>query len=321
VSTETQGLGIYQITMPIPFPLAQVHAYLIETGDGWAMVDAGFPSEEALAVMQREIDRIAGGPEQIRTVFISHYHPDHSGLAGWLEEAGAQIVIHERDFPQVQRMNSDEPVRPEEYGGAAFAAMAAATSFSWEEMRKEMHRLRFPVREPRLVQGGETVTVGGREFKLVWTPGHTEGHLCVLDVTSNLLFCGDHMLARITPHIGMWRDNGSNPLHRYEESLALVEQMAPARGLPAHEAPIEDLAWRARDLRRHHQQRRERLLDAMGPDLRKPLDIATAVFTGREGPMQMFLALSETLSHLEALVLESLVAREETPDGVLYRLA
>jgi len=233
VSTETQGLGIYQITMPIPFPLAQVHAYLIETGDGWAMVDAGFPSEEALAVMQREIDRIAGGPEQIRTVFISHYHPDHSGLAGWLEEAGAQIVIHERDFPQVQRMNSDEPVRPEEYGGAAFAAMAAATSFSWEEMRKEMHRLRFPVREPRLVQGGETVTVGGREFKLVWTPGHTEGHLCVLDVTSNLLFCGDHMLARITPHIGMWRDNGSNPLHRYEESLALVEQMAPARGLPA----------------------------------------------------------------------------------------
>jgi len=67
VSTEASRLGIHQITMPIPFPLAQVHAYLIETGDGWAMVDAGFPSEEALAVMQGEIERIAGGLSEFAT--------------------------------------------------------------------------------------------------------------------------------------------------------------------------------------------------------------------------------------------------------------
>jgi len=83
------------------------------------------------------------------------------------------------------------------------------------------------------VQGGETITVGGRSFELIWTPGHTEGHVCVFERATNTIFTGDHMLARITPHIGMWRNNGDSPLHRYEESLALIEQLAPARALAA----------------------------------------------------------------------------------------
>lgn len=308
--------------MPIPFPLAGVHSYLIETGDGFAMVDAGFPSEEALARMQAGIREICGGPEKIRTVFITHYHPDHCGLAGWLEARGAQIVLHERDWSQVQSITSNAPPKPEDYGGATVAAMATATNFSFEEMRSQVQRVRYPVESPQLVRGGETISVGGREFKMVWTPGHTEGHLCILDSAEDLLFSGDHMLARITPHIGMWHSNdGDSPLHKFEESLALIEQLNPARALPAHEGPIENVAERARDLIRHHEERRTRVLEAMAGPPRPALDIAQTVFKGREGPMQTFLALSETLAHLDALTREGLVVREEGPEPALYRLA
>ena len=188
-------------------------------------------------------------------------------------------------------------------------------------MRKETHGLRFPLTKPHLVQGGETMAIGGRAFELIWTPGHTEGHLCVLDRATNTIFTGDHMLARITPHIGMWRNNGDSPLHAYEESLALIEHMAPARALPAHEAPIEDVPERARELRQHHEERRQDVLGVMSPQTRPALDIAKDVFRGREGGMQTFLALSETLAHLDALVREGLVVKEDGEGAGFYRLA
>jgi len=319
--SEAAAIGVHQVTMPIPFPLKEVHAYLIDAGGEWVMMDAGFPSQEALSILKPEVERICGGPSKVHTAFISHYHPDHCGLAGWLEAAGTRIVVHERDWPSVERMGSDAPVNPEEYGGSSFAAIAADTNFSFEQMRKETHGLRFPLTKPHLVQGGETMAIGGRAFELIWTPGHTEGHLCVLDRATNTIFTGDHMLARITPHIGMWRNNGDSPLHAYEESLALIEHMAPARALPAHEAPIEDVPERARELRQHHEERRQDVLGVMSPQTRPALDIAKDVFRGREGGMQTFLALSETLAHLDALVREGLVVKEDGEGAGFYRLA
>lgn len=320
-SANTAKIGVYQITMPIPFPLKWVHAYLIDAGGEWAMMDAGFPSQEALAVLKPEVDRICGGPSKVHTAFISHYHPDHCGLAGWLQAHGTKIVVHERDWPSVERMNSSDPVRPEEYGGSSFAAIATETNFSFEQMRQETNTLRFALSSPTLVQGGETVTIGGRVFELIWTPGHTEGHLCVLDRATNTIFTGDHMLARITPHIGMWRNNGDSPLHAYEESLTLIEQMAPARALPAHESPIENVPGRARELRQHHEERRQDVLGVMSTQTRPALDIAKDLFRGREGGMQTYLALSETLAHLEALAIEGLVISEEGAGTGMYRLA
>lgn len=318
---DAAAIGVHQVTMPIPFPLKEVHAYLIDAGGEWVMMDAGFPSEDALAVLKPAVERICGGPSKVHTAFISHYHPDHCGLAGWLEAAGTRIVVHERDWPSVERMNSDAPVNPEEYGGSSFAAIAADTNFSFEQMRQETHGLRYAVSNPHLVQGGETITVGGRAFELIWTPGHTEGHLCVLDRDSNTIFTGDHMLARITPHIGMWRNNGDSPLHAYEESLTLIEEMAPDRAFPAHEAPIEDVPERARELREHHEARRQDVLAVMSTQTRPALDIAKDVFKGREGGMQTFLALSETLAHLDALAREGLVLKEDGDGAGFYRLS
>lgn len=318
---DSTAIGVHRVTMPIPFPLKEVHAYLIDTGSEWVMFDTGFPSEDALAVLKQAVERICGGPGRVHTAFISHYHPDHCGLAGWLEAAGTRIVLHERDWPHVERMGSGAPMDPGEYGDSAFAAIAQETQFSFEQMRQETERVRFPVVQPYLTTGGETLTIGGRSFSLIWTPGHTEGHLCVLDVGTDTIFTGDHILARITPHIGMWHNNGDSPLHRYEESLETIAALAPTRALPAHEQPIEDVAERARELQRHHEERRQRVLEVMSAQPRPAIEIASAVFRGREGGMQTFLALSETLAHLDALVIEGLVARDDDPGTGRYRLA
>ena len=78
-------VGIHQITLPIPFPLQTVHVYLMEAGSGWIMIDSGFPSIEAREKLESEVRRLIGGMEQLSAVIISHFHPDHSGLAGWIQ--------------------------------------------------------------------------------------------------------------------------------------------------------------------------------------------------------------------------------------------
>lgn len=114
----------------------------------------------------------------------------------------------------------------------------------FSRMREMMESIELPAPEPTLISGGEVLTIGGREFELVWTPGYTEGHLCVLDRDEDILFTGDHLLARITPHIGMWPDNQHSPLAAFEQSLDLVTKINPSIALPPKFATFNSVAER-----------------------------------------------------------------------------
>ncbi len=90
---------------------------------------------------------------------------------------------------------------------------------------------------------------------------------------------------------------GGNPLHDFEDSLALVERMAPRRALPAHEGPVEDVGARCREIAAHHQSRRQQILAEVRAQPKTAPQIAKAVFHGRKGGMHQMLALSETEAH------------------------
>ena len=309
--------GVHQITLPIPFPLQQVHCYLVETGAGWLLVDAGFPSEEARHGLDEAIRRLVGGWDSVVGVIVSHFHPDHSGLAGWIQQqAEIPVYIHEKDFEQLQSMRGmmDEGRSPMDSG--PFASLPRDSQPEWERMRETHEPFASLAIEPTLVQGGETLNIDGRELELIWTPGHTEGHLCIYDRADDLLFTGDHLLQRITPHIGLWSPGDVNPLIQFEESCRLVEKLNPGYALPAHEADVERPAERSMEIREHHQTRRVEFLDAVASGADTGYKISRVVFARRTEPMQQFMALSETLAHLDALVVEDRLTRSEDEDPI-----
>ena len=290
----------------MPFGLDQVHSYLIETGDGWVMIDSGFPTRQGLGLLEQEVTRICGDAERIKAVIVTHWHPDHSGLAGWLEEHGAEIILHRLDWESLDRMRAENPFEDAVYADHPIRHIAETINFSWEDMR-HLREVDVPIENPRLVDGDAEIEIGGRRLKLIWTPGHTEGHLCVLDTDTNVLFSGDHVLGRITPHIGLWHDTTTSALHEYERSLRVVAGLAPARALPAHESEVDDVAARVEELLDHHQQRREMVLNSLSDSPKTAPDVVGEVFRPLDEPVQKFLAMSETLAHLEALVVEGLV--------------
>ena len=331
LDTPSLPAGIRRFTMPMPPPLAHVHVWLIETGGGWAIFDTGFPTPEGEALLEQQIRPLLTDGRRLEAAFISHYHPDHTAFAGRLQRAfGCDVYIHSADWRRMQMMSQMDPTAARSRFSAGWAAELGVGFEEGEEqpdsmfarMRAARENMDLPLPEPTLVEGGEVLDIGGREFEMIWTPGHTEGHLCVLDRAEQALFTGDHLLARITPHIGMWPEDARSPLPQFEQSLDLVAELNPALALPAHERVIEHPADRAAEILDHHQERRRHILDAVDGGDRTIRDVAVAVFPKRAADrMQLAMAMSETVAHLEALVEEGKLRRSGRDTARSYALA
>ena len=84
------------------------------------------------------------------------------------------------------------------------------------------------------------VTLGGREWVGLFTPGHTDDHLCLYDEEGGVLLAGDQVLPTITPHISGLIPG--DPLLMYIESLDRLSDLPHVSTvLPAHGQPFHDL--------------------------------------------------------------------------------
>lgn len=88
--------GIHWLRMPLPFQLNHINLWLLRDGDGWTIVDTGFANDDV-----RDIWRplIAGLDGPVRRLIVTHFHPDHLGLATWLmAETGAELWMTTGEF-------------------------------------------------------------------------------------------------------------------------------------------------------------------------------------------------------------------------------
>src|SRR5262245_3193528 len=77
--------GILWSRIPLPVRLNHINVYLIEDGDGWAILDTGIDNAATRGVW----DALVAGPlagRRLTRLIVTHFHPDHIGLAGWLCE-------------------------------------------------------------------------------------------------------------------------------------------------------------------------------------------------------------------------------------------
>ena len=75
--------GVHWVRMPLPFSLKWINLWLLEDGDGWTVVDTGIPNSETKAHWRTIFDTVLGG-KPVKRVIVTHMHPDHIGLAGWM---------------------------------------------------------------------------------------------------------------------------------------------------------------------------------------------------------------------------------------------
>ena len=114
-----------------------------------------------------------------------------------------------------------------------------------------------PYEELTMVEDGQYLNLLGEEYRVIWTPGHSDGHICLFRERDGVFIAADHVLPRITPNVGLYSDNDrANPLGDYLDSLRKVQNLPASIVLPGHGEPFTDLAGRVQEIIEHHERTR-----------------------------------------------------------------
>ena len=298
--------GVLWMRMPLPFALDHVNLWALDDGDGWCLVDTGF-ADDAIKGHWRTLlaGPLAGRP--ISRIVVTHMHPDHIGLAGWLlEDRPATLLTTQAEWLAARMLWLDESDGLKRAYGRFYhrAGLDDGMVASLVRRRGAYRRSVSPVpAEFRPIRHGQTLTVGGRPWRVLTGRGHSPDHACLHAPDLGLLIAGDQVLPRISPNISVWPSAPeADPLGEYLDSLGMFAEMpGDVLTLPSHGLPFRGLAGRIAALRDHHEERLTVTLDAC----RAPsgaLAVTHALFPRALDTHQMMFAVGEALAHLNRLV-------------------
>ncbi len=290
--TEVEAVapGVLRAQLHIEFPgLAHINTYLIEGPDGFDVIDPGLPGPASWNSLLERLASVSFPVERVRSIVITHSHPDHFGNAERLAEASgnAMIITHRAfrtmfdplhvcvmgdDCDDPAHAHPDEGQAPFEAGRQFSSDMSVAAPWGkvWaphnddSTLRKSQTQILsergWPFPQPkRRARHGEEIMLGGRSWEAVHTPGHTLDHLCLLDRENGTFISGDHVLPTITPHVA-GIGAGKTALADFLSSLDKVAAIPDVTMvLPAHGLEFTDLPNRVREVKEHHQDRLELL--------------------------------------------------------------
>ncbi|WP_017570120.1 MBL fold metallo-hydrolase, partial [Nocardiopsis halotolerans] len=251
---EDLGDGVWSLPVPIPGnPLGFTHVYVLSGSGGPVLVDTGWDHDDAWDALTRGLKQTGHSVEEVRGAVLTHFHPDHSGLAGRLRASSdAWIAMHPADIAVTEHLAAT----PVEVRLDGITDQLRRSGFPEEDVRSlgEVGNLvNAPAIPDTSLSDGEAVDLPGRDLRAVWAPGHTPGHLCLHLADGGRLFTGDHVLPRITPHVGQFPllSTDGDPLGDFLTSQEAVGRLPGAdrlECLPSHETRFRGLATRAGEI-------------------------------------------------------------------------
>lgn len=251
------GGGLWVIPVEIPEgTLPGTLAYAVIGDDGVHLIDPGWDLAGNLGRLERALERAGRALSDIATVIVTHHHPDHLGIAAHLRElTGARIVLSATERRVLAAVVDATATDPAAY--RATLARWGVPPGRHDELVASFARpsLTGDVNPDLLVRDGDVLEVAGRRLEVIETPGHTGGHICLVDRRARLLFTGDHVLPRIYSGVGIGALDGTEPLGELLDSLARLSEFDDFTVMPGHEFRFTGLAPRRAQIASHHLRR------------------------------------------------------------------
>lgn len=314
---------LYRLKIPLPeSPLKFLNAYVIKGPERNLLIDTGLNRRECLEAMQEGLKKLAVDLAQT-DIFITHLHADHFGLVTKLADPACRVYFSR---PEKELIESFE-------GFDAMIVYAGRNGFPEDQLQAALDK--HPgnkygsdwMPELSLLDDQDEVLCGDYRFRCVSTPGHTMGHTCLYEEDKKLFIAGDHILADITPNIQCWRDT-QNPLKYYLLSLDKVLDLEIALVLPGHRRLIKDHRARIEELKVHHRNRLQEVVDILQQGPRNAFQIASQMTwdlkcdSWDQFPVaQKWFATGEAISHLKYLCGEKKIMQIEEGNKTRYQRA
>ena len=321
VKTREVRPGFHLVHLPLPMKPTIVNVYLVDGGSEWALIDTGMNTAESVEAFRAALDLVGCAPDRIGKIICTHHHPDHFGTSGpYKELCHAEVFLHPLEAERVAfylpQPRSPATVAFFEKHGIPFDRFVNIPSAG--EFWKGKY---LPVPPDHALADGDRIRVGEREIEVVWTPGHSPGHCVMYFRREKVLVVGDHLLPKITPHVGIMRDTAGDPLGDFIASLRKVAELDVDTVLPAHGAVYRDHRHRVAQLVEFHDYRMQSMLDIIRGRPATAYEVALEAFglTSDSPFQQQFPATFETLAHLEHMRVEGRTENRIVGDRVVWR--
>ena len=319
--------GVKWMRMPLGGALAFINVWAIRDGDGWALVDTGMQTPATSAAWNAVFAGPLGGAPVTR-VFVTHMHPDHIGMAGWVtRKFDCRLWITRLEYLMCRVMAADTGRAAPEDG------LRFYRSAGWDPAALDTYEARFggfgrnlhalPDSYRRL-EDGQNIRIGEHDWRVVVGSGHSPEHACLYCPALNLMISGDQVLPKISSNVSVFpTEPDGDPLDDWLTSLAAIRTRVPddVLVLPAHNDPFHGLHARLDHLIRGHERGLDRLLARLAQPCRA-VDVFGVLFKRTIGPDLLGMATGEALAHLNCLMHRGLVSRDTGEDGISwYRAA
>lgn len=313
--------GVLWMRLPLPMALDHVNIYALDDGDSWTVIDSGFSSRRSRAIWEKLLaGPLAGKP--VARVVVTHHHPDHVGLAGWLQsEHGATLWATRTAWLFARMLTLDEQHVPAAetvdfwracgMDPAILAKRQTDRPFNFADIVWPM-----PLGFHRLKEGDE-VQMGGRRWTVRLGNGHAPDHATFWSKDDALVIAGDQILPSISSNLGVYAtEPEADPVADWLESC---ERFLPfARDdhlvLGGHKLPFTGLALRLHQLIDNHHGALTRLAQHL-QEPRTAAECFPPLFKRKIGEPEYGLALVEAMAHCLHLWHAGQAVRTRRDDG------
>lgn len=307
---------IQQLTIPINYS-GSVNMYVIEGTQGYYLIDAGIASDEARILINQQVR----GP--VAGILLTHAHMDHLGLAGEISrEQGCPVYLYAEEHHRLQ----DSKRQSEKTG--QLLALGGVPAELLDEAAEAFQRLRE--NNAAKLAGAAIIELSSEDkfrtvlgdLQVIHTPGHTMGHCCFYLAEEKQLFCGDHILAGVSPNpiLEIGKNGQRRPaLLEYLKSLDKIKALSAKRFYPGHGQPFENLDEILGPFYEHHLKREQRILASLSQKPQTPFQIAEKLYSGVRG-LNIFLALSRVWGYLDLIDLEGKITVQIEGNTAFYCL-
>jgi len=318
--------GIGWLRMPLPFALDHINLWVLkderEGRQGWSVIDCGVATDATRAAWEQVLANELDGQPVLR-VIATHCHPDHVGLSGWLcDRFDAPFWLTTGEYGFARMMAAALPGVDGPSAIPHFERHGLADQDMLEQMRSR--RNYYPSLVPSVpasytrLQDGQDVTIGNTSWRVITGFGHSPEHASLYSQALNVLVSGDMVLPRISTNVSVFAiEPEGNPLQLYLDSLSKFAGLPDdVLVLPSHGKPFRGLHTRIAQLRQHHVERLDEVVEACATP-RSAVDIVPIMFRRQLDAHQLSFALGEALAHLHKLWNDGTLKRVTGTDGIV----
>ena len=315
--------GVLWMRMPLGGSLAFINVWALRDGEGWAVVDTGMQTSPTSQAWRKVFAGALGGLPVTR-VFVTHLHPDHIGLAGWItRKFQCRLWMTRLEYLQCRMLIADTG-REAPQDGVDFYRAAG-----WDDESLDNYKSRFGgfgkaiYQLPdsyRRIRDADEIRIGDHVWRVVVGSGHSPEHACLYCPDLKLLISGDQVLPRISSNVSVFpTEPDGDPLTDWLTSLARIKTLVPddVLVLPAHNDPFIGLHARLDHLIRGHERGLDRLEKTLA-EPKRSIDVFGSLFARKIGLDLLGMATGESLAHLNCLLGRGRAVTERDEHGVLW---